>query len=296
VLVLGDIQATVLNSAASNYGAKELLQLGAIQVNLGAITGTVNSNGVHINAYLGDVTGNGTVDGLDTLAVNQVAIGAASGFNPYQLLDPVIIGDVAGDLTVDAGDTSAVDLFVAKLNPPQIPTPPNLAVAIPNAADPTLSLKDEGARTTDEPNNNSNSSFSLQPSSFLVSVMIDHPQPQGSTGLTEVSLALTYDPSALAITAADISLGSIPSLGTGWQISAVVDQTTGQIGIQLYSLTPIDSNQAGSLVNIAFNLLPGARASSNSVQLVNAANPNGQWFRTGLDDTQGPMILSLEMN
>ena len=51
--------------------------------------------------------------------------------------------------------------------------------------------------------------------------------------MTEAHLALTYDPSVLSVAPADITLGSIPGLGTGWQISSVVDAATGQIGITL---------------------------------------------------------------
>ena len=49
--------------------------------------------------------------------------------------------------------------------------------------------------------------------------------------MTEAVLALTYDPSVFGVSSADISLGSIPSLGVGWQLVSVVDQATGQIGI-----------------------------------------------------------------
>jgi len=66
----------------------------------------------------------------------------------------------------------------------------------------------------------------LDPHSSLltpsISVMLDDPHPSGSTGLTEAMLALTYDPAVLTVSASDITLGSIPSLGTGWQLSSVV--------------------------------------------------------------------------
>ena len=40
------------------------------------------------------------------------------------------------------------------------------------------------------------SSFSLHPS---IQVLLDHPHPAGSTGLTEAVLALRYDPSVLTV-------------------------------------------------------------------------------------------------
>jgi hypothetical protein len=111
IVVLGDIAATVPSSAQNLYQTKELLQITNIVVNQGAITGAVAANAVHVNAYFGDVTGNGTIDGLDTLTADLVARGENSGFAAYQQLDPVIVGDVAGDLAIDAGDVAAIDLL-----------------------------------------------------------------------------------------------------------------------------------------------------------------------------------------
>jgi hypothetical protein len=112
--------------------------------------------------------------------------------------------------------------------------------------------------------------------------------------MTEAHLALTYDPSVLSVSSADITLGSIPGLGAGWQITSEVDAATGQIGINLINpaRTPITAMQAGSLVNIAFHVVPGAVVPATSVQLVNQVSPNGQRFLTDVDDSQGPLTLS----
>ena len=216
----------------------------------------IAANGVHVNAYFGDVNGDKVIDGLDKLTANSVATGAATGFSAYAQLDPALIGDVASDFSVDAGDVSTIDAFVAQLQPVQIPQPPTQlatnnpnyvnpnSIHSPNAADPMLSVVTAGPTPADSP------------SVVYIAVMIDHPHPDGSTGLTEATLALTYDPTLVTLLPADITLGTVPSLGTGWQISSVVDQTAGQIGIQLYSATPITTTQAGSLVNITFHVQP----------------------------------------
>src|SRR5262249_37837116 len=133
------------------------------------------------------------------------------------------------------------------------------------------------------------SSFILQPS---ISVMLDDPHPAGSTGMEEAVLALTYDPKVLTVSASDITLGSIPGQGSGWHLVSVVDQATGQIGIDLYSMTPIDARQAGSLVNIAFHVVPGATVPATAVQLVSAVTPNGRSFSTEVADDQGQYVLS----
>ncbi len=293
-LVLGDIVAVVPNTAVNLYKTKALLQIGNVVLNQGSITGAVGATSVQINSYFGDLDGDGLVMGNDKLIANQVAVGLATGFDAYKLADPVITGDVANDLSVDAGDVVALNLFEMHLNPAQIPTPPTqLATTDPNYINPSTLVSPNAADPTLNLANQPNSS----PSSFVVSVNIDHPHPKGSAGMTEASLALTYDPSVLSVTAADISLGSIPSQSAGWQLESVVDATTGQIGIEIYSLTPITASQAGSLVNIAFHPQAGERpAATSSVQLVNAVTPDGISFATIVADSQGGLILSPGQN
>ncbi len=292
-VILGDIAAVVPSgtgaAALGFYQAKELLQIGSIVINGNQNSTVLSANGVHVNVYSGDVNADAVIDGRDTLAADSLAQGHGTGFAAFTLLDPVIVGDVAGDFSVDAGDVAAINSYVVKLQSLQIPTTPTQldptnsnylnpnSIHSPNAADPTLSLVTRGLTSLGSP---------------LVSVMIDHPDPEGSTGLSSVTLALIYDPAMLSVSLADITLGSLPNQSAGWQISWVVDQARGQIGIQLYSLTPITVNQAGSLVNIAFHTVSGATIPTTAVQLVNAATPNGQWFGTGVADSQGGMILS----
>ena len=275
-------------------------------VNFTQGTSFAASNGIHVNAYFGDVNGDKVIDGLDKLAANNIATGNASGFSAYVQMDPVIIGDVAGDNSVDAGDVSTLDAYVAQLQPLQIPVPPTQLpvnnpnfippgnIHSPNAADPTLSLALGENLANGEPTG---------VSPRVISVLLDHPDPTGSTGLTEATLALTYDPSLLSVASSDITLGSLPSLGTGWQLTSKVDAATGQIGIQLFSLTPITAAQAGSLVNISFHVLPGEPTgvsprviSSTPVQLVNTVTVNGQPITTVLADTQSAMVLSPGMD
>jgi hypothetical protein len=69
------------------------------------------------------VDADGAITGADETAANNVAMGNATGFAAFQLLNPVIVGDVAGDFSVDAGDVSTIDAFVSDLNPLQIPVP-----------------------------------------------------------------------------------------------------------------------------------------------------------------------------
>jgi hypothetical protein len=275
-VTLGGIVASVPNSAGTDYKGKELLQLSAITVNGAAFTG-VWANGVHVNAYLGDVTGNGTIDALDVATANNVAAGTSTGFPAFTLLDPAIVGDPQGDISVDAGDVSTLAAYVSQLPTPTIPAIPTGLTITPVGADPTLSLSGEGGGAGAE----------------TVAVLLDHPHPQGSTGVTEAVLALHFDPSVLSVAPSDITLGSIPCAGIGWQLQAVVDQASGTIGIVLYSLTPITSTDAGSLVNIAFHPVPGAAPRPAAVSLLSSALVDGQQFVTQVDDGAGQLVLTL---
>jgi hypothetical protein len=69
---------------------------------------------------------------------------------------------------------------------------------------------------------------------------------------------------------------------------------TGQIGITLYSLTPITSNVAGSLVTIDFHAQPGAAVGTSSIQLAATVDPSGHGsYVTNVADSNGAMILGI---
>jgi hypothetical protein len=277
-VVVGDIVVSVPASAGSVYKAKELLQLGSVTVNSAAFAGAV-ANAVHVNAYFGDVSGNGTIDGLDVATATNLAQGKDTGFAAYQLLDPAIVGDVANDGSVDAGAISTLAAFVSHLPTPQIPAIPTGVTITPLGADPTLTLgqaQKQGGGSD---------------ARFTVPILLDDPHPEGSTGMMEAVLALTYDPAVLNLSPQDIVVGSMPGL-SGWQLASKVDQAAGQLVITLYNTTPLTTREAGSLVDVSFHLVPGSSASTAAVQMVNSLVMNGRQFSTQVDDAQGQLVLS----
>jgi hypothetical protein len=306
-VVLGDILARVPDSAANQYQAKELLSLVSIMVNGAPFTG-VTAGGLHVNAYLGDVSGNGSITALDVATASTVAQGSPTsplGLAAYRLVDPALIGDIAGDASIDATAISDLATFTANLHPPQIPALPTGFTITPSGPDPTLSLgpavtpadTEKGRQGAREKGSNGRSGASpvLPVSSspllsFNVPVLLDNPRPAGSTGMTEAILTLTYDPKVLTVSSADITLGTIPD--SGWRLISEVDQLTGRIGIDLYGATGVSAARAGSLVNIVFHVLPGAYPTTTTVELVNAVTVNGEHFATQVDDAQGQFVLS----
>ena len=72
----------------------------------------------------------------------------------------------------------------------QIPTWPGLAVTFAPGPDPTVSIPVDLRVGPD--------------GTVTVPVNIDDPHPEGSTGLTQALIALTYDPTVFDVSAADI--------------------------------------------------------------------------------------------
>jgi hypothetical protein len=298
-VVLGDIFAKVPNSAANAYKGKEILGLSQIKVNNADFTGAW-ANGLHVNAYFGDVTGDGKISGLDVATAGAVASGGSLGLSAYRLVDPALVGDIAGDASIDATAVSDLASYTSNLPTPPIPLIPAGLTIAPGGPDPTLSLgvaqrqgdaeKGRQGETTSSPG----LFVSLSPGLVVtVPVMLDDPHPAGSTGMEEAVLALTYDPKVLTVSSLDITLGSIPDLSSGWHLVSVVDQATGQVGIDLYSTTAITLAQAGSLVKINFHLMPGLAVPATAVQLVSAVTPNGRSFSTEVADDQGQYVISM---
>src|SRR5207253_2951527 len=243
-------------------------------------------------ASTGDSTGTGSTFTMGTISSVDAAHSKVNftWHNGTGLTGTVVLGDILGDVPIsaanlykgkelldlsDATAVSSLAAFTSNLHPVQIPAIPTGLTIVAGGPDPTLSLAGG------------------QASSGIVSVLLDHPRPEDSTGMTEAILALTYDPKVLSVSASDISLGSIPGQGTGWRLVSVIDPVTGQIAIDLFSTTAITATQGGSLVNIAFHIQtgePGGVSPRSMVQLVNSVAPNGQWFSTEVADGEGKFV------
>jgi sugar lactone lactonase YvrE len=279
-IVLGDILASLPSSAANRYHAKELLTLTSISVNGVAFTG-VTSPAMHVSAYFGDLSDDGQITGLDLAMAGNAAAGTPTspvGLSAYRLVDPGLIGDIGSDGAIDSAAISSLAAYLAHVNTPGIPSPPAGLTIAPSGPDPTLSLGTVGRIGN--------------PSYVTVPVLLDNPHPDGSTGMTEAIVGLTYDPKVLSVAAADITLGAIPASGSGWRLEAVVDQLTGQIAIDLYSATPITETQAGSLVSITFHVLPGVIDPVTNVRLVSAVTTQDRGYETEVADAAGQLVLS----
>jgi hypothetical protein len=196
--------------------------------------------------------------------------------------------DGSGFIPADASlqvNEAGIGFPTSNLPPQPIPAGVHFQ-PIANNVDPSLSIP---------------TSMQVVGGTVTVPVNIDDAHPEGSTGLIEAHLALTYDPSLFTVSAADVHLGSVLAAGSGWTIVSTINPVTGQIALALSSSTPIGSPIGGSLVTLDFHptnagmpsdvsrRVPGATA----IELVASVNPSGQQvIATELEDAQGTFTLS----
>ena len=285
---LGGLVATVPNSASLLYKSKALLHWSGEQLNGGAIA-VEGDDAIQVVAFFGDASGDGTLSGGDASDISAVATGTSTnaalgtlgGFTAFQLADPVIVGDLSGNGNVDAPDVTLINSFLSGTPRPQVPAIPTGLVISPTGPDPVLSLP-----TTLQ---------ALPGGTVVVPVNIDTAKPDGSTGATEAVLALQYNPQVFSVSASDVQAGSLTT-GTGWQLTTVVNAQTGEIGIDIFSSTPIQTTAAGSLVTITLHEKVGSNAGSAvtlaPISLVSQVDPSGQRaFKTTVADNQGDFII-----
>src|SRR5581483_8066524 len=116
------------------------LDLTNFLINGGAIAAR-DDDGIHVLGYLGDTTGNAGYSSSDALRALRVAVGLDTGFDAYQLADPIVVADV----TVNGGlnTTDATRLLQAATGVSQAAIPPLPGVIPPivlGGPDPLLSI------------------------------------------------------------------------------------------------------------------------------------------------------------
>ena len=105
VVELVFIDAEVPDTAT--YGKSGLVQIESVSINGGSISG-VGDTAVEQVAYLGDASGNGSYNGLDSSLMAHFSVGFNSGFDAYRAIDPLLIGDINSDGSISALDASLV--------------------------------------------------------------------------------------------------------------------------------------------------------------------------------------------
>ena len=257
-----DITASVPAAAISTYGASALLNVVNPLVN-GAVVAT--SDSVEKVAYFGDANGDGKLGGADASLVARNKVHLDSGFNAYPLTDPRLVADIAGTgsfTSLDASQIAQVGVHLPVANIPTIPSHGAITLA---GADPTVGIPSGIAATAG------------QTVDVPVSIL------DNAAGLASADLAIDYNPAALSLTNADITLSSTLS-GLGWTL---VTNVMNADGIAYVSISSIRGLPAGTpqLLNLAFSVADHAPSGSTAI----AIDPT----QSDLGDASGdPLTLS----
>ena len=114
------VSLTALVPTTAPYRAKEIIDISGVLVNEGAVP-AVDDDGLHVVAYFGDTTGNGTYSSLDGQRVLRLAVSLDSGLAPFLLGDPAVIADITGNALVSAIDATRIFQEVVGIDRPEIP-------------------------------------------------------------------------------------------------------------------------------------------------------------------------------
>jgi hypothetical protein len=277
-ILLGGLVATVPSTAY--YKAKDLLHFSSVTLKSGGGSVTaIGTDALHLVTFAGNASGSGAITSGDGLDLARVVAGADAGFAAYPMTDPDIIGDLLGDGAVDGPNGAALGRYINGATVPQMPLYPGAPANVLPGPDPTVSIPPALTLAAD--------------GTVTVPVNIDDPHPAGSAGMTQATLAVSYDPAVFSVSSSDIHLGSVPASGSGWTLESTLDAASGQIGVTIWSATPIASSAAGSLVTIVFHRTAMAASGTTSIDLVNSADPDGSGvIFTQVDDVQGPYTLT----
>jgi hypothetical protein len=216
------------------YAAKHVLDLTNPTVNGAAAR---DDDGVHVVGYFGDTTGNAGYSAADATRALRVAVGLDSGFDAWQLADPVLLADITGNGSISATDATRLLQEVLGIDQPQIPPlPPNPPTIIPGGPDPFLNIPTH---------------FTATPGAVLaVPVLLDR-----SDGLEAADLALSFDPSRLEVLR--VERGSLTGDFDLFALNLDVENGTLRAGLGR-SAGPLAGRGGGSVMEITFRVREGA--------------------------------------
>ncbi len=192
---------------------------------------------LHKVVDLGDTTDSGSVGGQDAFDISRVVVHLDTGFAADPLVDPVVIGDLTGDGTLSGVDaTDASLMFTNPASQPQVPAPVQIIGGALAGLDPTVQTG-LGSLTTLDGNAGSNVIAGIQIS-------------DDASGLDAADLIVTYDPTLLTLTDANVALSSYLN-SQGWGMTESIP-TAGTLRVSVFSESTGLPSGPASLLDLTF--------------------------------------------
>lgn len=250
--VFANLVARVPDSAP--YTAKHLLDLREISLNSGQLP-AIDDDALHVVAYLGDATGNGTYSSLDTSRVSRIVVGLDSGFSSYPLADPRLVGDITGNNAISSLDTSRVSRVVVGLPVGEVPpllNPPTAIVI--SGPDPRLSIP--------------RMLYAVPGQRLSIPVEIDSVANLTGSELFAVDLVLRFDPAVLSVNSVAMADVIAASPAAGWNgATANIDNASGQVIVGISNTSGLGGKFSGSLITLDVSVKAEAAAGDVAINL-----------------------------
>jgi hypothetical protein len=134
--VRGSVPSGALYRTKCNIGVSDLK---LYKLDGTSFSSTVDS-GLMLNSYVGDVTGDGRYNSLDSLRIQRYLVNLDRWFTQYPFMDPAMIADVNGDARVNALDSLYMQRYLVNMVVPFITAPPVSNVTQTPGLDPIIRL------------------------------------------------------------------------------------------------------------------------------------------------------------
>jgi hypothetical protein len=103
------------------------------------ITTTIDQ-GIQLVSYIGDVTGDGRYNALDTLRIQRYLVNLDRWYAQFPLVDPVMVADITGDGRVNALDSLYLQRYLVNMPVTFLSAPPVTSVTQTAGLDPVIRL------------------------------------------------------------------------------------------------------------------------------------------------------------
>ncbi len=273
-----NLQAVVpVVDANQTYRRKQILDLQAVVVrgNGGNEIPSIDDDGLHLNAYAADVSGNGQVNAVDAAHVARVSVQLDEGFAVARLVDPLLLGDISKNGRINGTDAVKAAQFAAGLPVEELPPVPPGVVTFPAimGPDPRLSIPKNLTAAPGE--------------TISVPVMIDSiVNLQSPNRLVGADLVVLFDNSVL--TATSVTAGEFINRFPNWSVVPFIDNAQGALTAVAFTASPLAGEFSDILVYLNFTVNSSATGGTTEINLVETY---GNRFTDLVDENDGFLTL-----
>ena len=251
LFTVGTFSAQVPNTAT--YGAKEVLHFASLQVKdtSSNVLPSLPSDAIHLAAYFGDTSGDGSYNSPDTTLVRRLIGQVQTGLVAYPLADPMLVAHVSPSGSIGSTDTTRIRRVIGQIPVAEIPSLP-VGLTPPATADPEVYIP---TNLTGHPGD-----------TITVPVKLDVTDPGGIT-VSGAQIVILFDASKFTVTGAQLG-----GLITGSdQVGSLLQPAAGTLIYEIDNVTSTTSlaqGTVGDLLTLTVTIAGNATNGPSPINLV----------------------------